>query len=939
MTREPTPPSDLPPTLASLLGDAAWVRALARSLLAGPAAEDLAQDAWVVALQNPPEQRGNPRAWFRTVLGRLATRRRSREARRPAIESLAARPEHGSTTGEVREAVERMELQQWLARALLALDEPYRSAVILRHLEGLDARAIAARQDCTPDVARQRVSRGLARLRTALDTTHGDRRAWALLLTPLAAPTSPPPLVPWITGGMLVSTQLVLGSAAAALAVGLVWWAARPSTDTSDPRRSSAEVAGTAELRPTLAPAQVDAALIVPREAPVSGSPTGPTVSSPPPAPDPRLAGRVTDREHHPIPGAAIVLLRPELGQFSVLDLEVANHPEELARAWTDEDGGFAFDVAPGIAFDLAISAAGFCAARLQRRHAGRHDIVLTAGFVVHGSVTRARDGAPVADAPLRVFQLGVSGSGIPGRTDARGAYEVRFPYERDAILEVLPVDVKGSDWLRVEPGPSGTVQMDLALDDGIEVRGTVVDARSGAPIAGARIGEGWTFRRSVRTDAAGHYRFPGIGETGVLELHVTADGYGKDQRARFPPVVDGIVTVDFALQPGRTVRGRVIGPDGRPVPNAYVCAVGNEMGSSGQRHDWRSAHSDAFGRFELHDLIADLRHCLVTSAPGLANDVVDLPREELDTRELDVGDIRLAAPALVAGTVTDDQGRPVANVEVQLSGTNRDRDRLRAGSALEPESGWYVKQREGQTDADGRFAFGDLGAGDYALTALRPGRPPSPKVPVTVAAGERVEGIGLTFLPGEALRGRVVDANGHGLEGVYVGGRLQRSRKPGSRSAARSQLSARTGPDGAFVFEDLTPGHYALTFHPFETQMTGDPWLETEREGVETGQTELRVELPRGAWIRGRVVDDRGAARVGDIVVAVSQDSPRSPTSTVDETGAFALAVDPGTVWDLELHGPHPGDTWETVFHTEYAVAAGTDRLEVVAPLEPSER
>jgi RNA polymerase sigma-70 factor (ECF subfamily) len=54
------------------------------------------------------------------------------------------------------------------ARALLdGIDEPARSAVELRVIEGLDYREIAARLGCTSDTARKRVSLALRAMRIA----------------------------------------------------------------------------------------------------------------------------------------------------------------------------------------------------------------------------------------------------------------------------------------------------------------------------------------------------------------------------------------------------------------------------------------------------------------------------------------------------------------------------------------------------------------------------------------------------------------------------------------------------------------------------------------------------------------------------------------------------------------------------------------------------
>src|SRR5262245_22199998 len=166
------------PTDRELWRQAERLRALARTLIADPAlGEDLVQDAWTAALQRPAAARESLGAWLAGTLRHLALRARRREGERLAVERRAARPE-GQEGPE--EAVARAELQQRLGAAVLALDEPYRSAVILRHFDQLEPGEIARRQGCSREAARQRIARGLDQLRRRLDAEHGGRERWCL---------------------------------------------------------------------------------------------------------------------------------------------------------------------------------------------------------------------------------------------------------------------------------------------------------------------------------------------------------------------------------------------------------------------------------------------------------------------------------------------------------------------------------------------------------------------------------------------------------------------------------------------------------------------------------------------------------------------------------------------------------------------------------------
>ena len=97
-------------------------------------------------------------------------------------------------------------MQRALVDAVLALDEPYRSAVLLRYFEGLEPAEIARRRGVPAGTVRSHLSRGLAELRAALDRRHGgDTRTWCAALLPLAIES------PGAPAGTLLATSLTLG--------------------------------------------------------------------------------------------------------------------------------------------------------------------------------------------------------------------------------------------------------------------------------------------------------------------------------------------------------------------------------------------------------------------------------------------------------------------------------------------------------------------------------------------------------------------------------------------------------------------------------------------------------------------------------------------------------------------------------------------------------
>jgi RNA polymerase sigma-70 factor (ECF subfamily) len=141
---------------------------------------------------------------------RLGARRRQHEANA-----------HVPADGEPAHAWwAREQLRREVANSVLALPEPYRTAVWLRWFEDLDVAAVAARTGVPAATVRTRLARAHARLRERLDAAYGERD-WALLALPLA-PHAAGACALAIPGGLLVNKMLAVG--ALLVLTALVWW-------------------------------------------------------------------------------------------------------------------------------------------------------------------------------------------------------------------------------------------------------------------------------------------------------------------------------------------------------------------------------------------------------------------------------------------------------------------------------------------------------------------------------------------------------------------------------------------------------------------------------------------------------------------------------------------------------------------------------------------
>jgi RNA polymerase sigma-70 factor (ECF subfamily) len=264
------------PELEALLRESAWVRRLARGLVGeGAAADDLAQDVLVAALDRRPGLEGSRlRGWLHTVARRLALRTRERRGLREHVERATAPRDDADRAADLaadRDADRRVELLRELSAALGELEAADRTALMLRYFDGLSTAELARQLGLAEPAARKRVSRALERLRARLDArSGGDRRVWSVaFVTALAPRTSEPILHTLPTATLLAGLMTKTTWTVAALGVACIWlalsrpWIAR-STDAPDAIVAIAPQL--AELPPTADESQQDVAALAQSE-------------------------------------------------------------------------------------------------------------------------------------------------------------------------------------------------------------------------------------------------------------------------------------------------------------------------------------------------------------------------------------------------------------------------------------------------------------------------------------------------------------------------------------------------------------------------------------------------------------------------------------------------------------------------------------------------
>lgn len=255
---------ELPAAHEAVLEHVAWMRQLASELVRDPGtADDLVQETWLAFLRAKPDTDRSLRPWLSRVARNAAALRLRRGASRSAREADVAAPEQLPSAHQL---VERAEEQQRLGEAVLALDEPYRTVVLLRYYEGLTPQQIAKAQGLPSATVRSQLHRGLAKLRERLDREHGgDRRAWVLMLKPLWSDAAAPAAA-GSSGGVMIGVGLV---ATACLWFG-VTWALRAASDR--PLEPDVEFAATAVTAEVVIPSGANDRVVIPRPVAARGS-------------------------------------------------------------------------------------------------------------------------------------------------------------------------------------------------------------------------------------------------------------------------------------------------------------------------------------------------------------------------------------------------------------------------------------------------------------------------------------------------------------------------------------------------------------------------------------------------------------------------------------------------------------------------------------------
>jgi len=825
----------------ALLQHGSFVRSLARSLIGDEQlAEDIAQETLLVALERPPLSAGALRTWLARVTRNFARQAYRGSGRRALREAAVARAEGLPSAAEI---VEREAARKRVVEAVLSLDDPYRSAVLLRFYEECPPREIARRMGVPSETARTWVKRGLVRLRERLDADHGgNRRAWAIALAPIAFRPSAGSLRP------LVRHLPKAALATAAVAIVLVAFGA---------------VGGS---RDRVAPG------------PTPDAPLGNLVAAAAVAPADATPARAA---HTPDPNAA---LAESAGSLLVrlvwLDgtpasrVGLAVFPENgaepmlhVAYGTTAQDGTyFVPNVAAGSVHIWPDRGDRKSSRATHEIVAGRRNdvtIELPPGYDVNG-VAVDRDGRPVPKAEIWLsLRDDATAGAIVARADAAG----RFRVEGLSDFHMLAARAEGlgvSGAHRIGAHESSPISVELRIDHTwASVTGRLLD-REGKPVAEAcvlitpvaaapaTLAPAPNYLRtppssvpvppialpapSVRAASGADGRFVASGvAAGEATVTVAARGFAPWRQTM--TVSPSGEPLEVSLDPGVRLRGVVRRPGGEPAVGATVVI---DQEASPEDHAWCTVDSSGEFRFESLASGSLVAHAFESDGKVAEARFAASAGEEIRW------DPALVPSRAISGRVIDGDGAGLASWRV-------------VARTLALPNGWTGVVL---TEPDGRFAIANAPDEPLRVEVSDPDAPNT----FAVAAKENVRaGEDVTLrVPDEArahayVTGSVVDADGRPVAPARVILWQEGNLAAGGhgRSTSESSGAFRIGPvpAGRYVVEVAATGHPT---HLFETRSSVG-----SRETLDLGV--LQLELPGG--VEASFSRDDGAPPGGFVV------------------------------------------------------------------------
>jgi carboxypeptidase family protein len=524
----------------------------------------------------------------------------------------------------------------------------------------------------------------------------------------------------------------------------------------------------------------------------------------------PRVEGRVVDADGNAVAGASIGCWRSTR--------RADGDPDLVVR--TGEDGSFSLEaVQIGETLSLVAVHDRFAPCVVENVRAGGDliVIVMSPGASVRG-VVRDDRGAPLPGVRIETDSVRTTDPMRPwirvvrATTGDDGAYALRgLPL---GTFHVWPVAFGWSPEIRsLDLSEPDEVVADFVLHPLERIPGVVVDAASGAPIAGVTVSDAETASDSDGRFVLARPAPAADSSEDSARLVVASKAGWVDARAAVEP---GDREVRMEMRRAAAVNGLVLDEQGRPLVGARVVPQGRH--ATFVTPMW----TNAGGVFASDRLPPDSYDGLEVAHRGHPRRL--LPAFDIREGETKQWTIVLGLGRGVAGRVLDrDTGRPIALADVAV---------------------WRLDERWFEdavcaTDRDGRFRLTGIAAGPTRLLARAPGRLATltptelPDDPATLADA--------TVLLDRALvlEGEVVGPSGEPVAGAHL---WAKSDAQDSVRELSPSDHTRTDAHGRFRFDELPDA--PVTLRAASAGVTGGGFLTSESVVVSPPFAPVKIAL-----------------------------------------------------------------------------------------------
>ena len=426
-------------------------------------------------------------------------------------------------------------------------------------------------------------------------------------------------------------------------------------------------------------------------------------------------------------------------------------------------------------------------------------------------------------------------------------------------------------------PGPP----LEILLTPGSVLEGRVVEAGSGEPIAGAKIGPGMEQRwgpgevKPVSSDAEGRFRITGLAPGRYKPTARAAGGYGQARASVVLGLGQTSSEVVIEMHPASSVAGRVeVAPGGGPCTSGSVTLLHEGSG-------WLPAALGADGSARFEGVLPGSYQVMVLCLDHASEPTY--PAVEVGDADVEGLVWTVRAGLSLRGRVVDREDKPVRAM-VHASPTD-----MRA----------MLPGPVGQSDDDGRFVLRGLLPGKHRVMARSNDHIPPEPVEVEIV-DERAPEITLVMDSGGSVEGTVTDEDRRPVAGADV---MLSAQQPGWGGPPRKSLA-----DGTFVIKGVAPGAYRIWAMQGGMPMRapgqaagGDPGVTVTVKAGAAARVSLVVERQNGE-IHGRVIDGSGRP-VADAFVNVQWEpegagapgAPAPPPPPPESMGPYApVLTDP---------------------------------------------